>query len=89
MGRIVEGRSHVEEAMLTGESRPRAKAIGDRVLAGSINRESPLIVRVDAAGEATAVAALARMVERAANARPRDRAVGGSRCDDRSSPRCS
>ena len=70
-GTVIEGRSHVEEAMLTGESWPRAKAVGDRVFAGSINRESPLLVRVDATGEATAVAALARMVEDAANARPR------------------
>jgi Cu2+-exporting ATPase len=69
-GTIVDGRSSVEEAMLTGESWPRAKKVGDRVLAGSITRESPLIVRVDAAGEATAVAALARMVEDAANTRP-------------------
>ena len=70
-GTIIEGRSSVEEAMLTGESRPWAKKVGDRVLAASINRESPLIVRVDAAGEATAVAALARMIESAASARPR------------------
>ena len=70
-GTIIEGRSSIEEALLTGESWPRAKAVGDRVLAGSINRESPLLVRVDAAGEATAVAALVRMVENAANARPR------------------
>jgi Cu2+-exporting ATPase len=70
-GTIVEGRSSIEEAMLTGESWPRARKAGDRVLAGSLNRESPLIVRVDAAGEGTTVAALARMIERAANARPR------------------
>ena len=70
-GTIVDGHSSVEAAMLTGESWPQAKKAGDRVLAGSINRESPLIVRVDAAGEATAVAALGRMVEGAANARPR------------------
>jgi Cu2+-exporting ATPase len=70
-GTIVEGRSSVEEAMLTGESWPRARKAGDRVLAGSLNRESPLIVRVDAAGEGTTVAGLARMIERAANARPR------------------
>jgi Cu2+-exporting ATPase len=70
-GTIIEGRSSVEEAMLTGESWPRATRAGDRVLAGSLNRESPLIVRVDAAGEGTMVAGLARMIERAANARPR------------------
>jgi Cu2+-exporting ATPase len=70
-GTVIEGRSSIEEAILTGESWPRATAAGDRVFAGSINRESPLLVRVDAAGEATAAAALVRMIESAANARPR------------------
>jgi len=70
-GVIVEGRSSVEEAVLTGESWPRAKAIGDAVMAGSVNRESPLIVRVTAAGASTTLAALSRLVERAANERPR------------------
>jgi Cu2+-exporting ATPase len=70
-GEIIDGRSSVEEAVLTGESWPRAKGPGDTVLAGSLNRESPLFVRVHAAGEATALAALARLVERAATARPR------------------
>jgi len=70
-GVIVEGASSVEEALLTGESRPRRKRRGERVLAGSLNRESPLVVRVTAAGQATTLAALARLVERAADARPR------------------
>ncbi|HEX9277102.1 MAG TPA: heavy metal translocating P-type ATPase [Casimicrobiaceae bacterium] len=70
-GDVVEGRSHVEEAVLTGESWPQAKAPGSTVLAGSINRESPLIVRVTAAGAETALAALGRLVERAGNERPR------------------
>ncbi|HEY1461246.1 MAG TPA: heavy metal translocating P-type ATPase [Casimicrobiaceae bacterium] len=70
-GVVVEGRSSVEEALLTGESWPKIKSAGDDVLAGSINRESPLIVRVSAAGADTRAAALGRLVERAANARPR------------------
>lgn len=70
-GEVIEGRSSVEEAVLTGESRPRTKGPGDAVLAGSLNRESPLIVRVTAAGEATHLAAVIRLVERAANERPR------------------
>jgi len=41
------------------------------VLAGSLNRASPLLVRVTAAGEHTALAALSRLVARAADARPR------------------
>ena len=70
-GDVVEGHSSVEEAVLTGESWPRSKVPGDTVLAGSINRESPLLVRVSAAGEATTLAALGRLVERAASERPR------------------
>jgi Cu2+-exporting ATPase len=70
-GAVVEGTSSVEEALLTGESRPVRKGAGDRLLAGSINRESPLVMRVTAAGPATTLASLARLVERAAGARPR------------------
>jgi Cu2+-exporting ATPase len=70
-GAVIEGRSSVEESVLTGESRPRTKRAGDPVLAGSINRESPLIIRVCASGEATCLAGIARMVERAAGERPR------------------
>ena len=69
-GTIVAGRSSVEEAILTGESHPRAKGVGDRLLAGSINRESPLVMRVDAVGEATALQGMARLAEQAATARP-------------------
>jgi len=70
-GVVIDGASSVEEALLTGESRPLRKAAGDAVLAGSVNRESPLVIRVTAAGSSTTLASLARLVERAANARPR------------------
>ena len=70
-GEIVEGRSHVEEGLLTGESRPRAKAPGDGVLAGAVNCEGPLVVRVVAAGESTQRSALIRLAERASSERPR------------------
>lgn len=70
-GEVIDGRSSVEEALLTGESWPRSRKPGDSVLAGSINRESPLLVRVTAAGEGTTRAALSRLVERAASERPR------------------
>ncbi len=70
-GEVVSGSSSVEEAILTGESWPRPKAAGATVLAGSLNRESPLLVRVTAAGEATTAAAISRLVLRAADERPR------------------
>jgi len=70
-GEVLAGRSSVEEAILTGESWPRAKTPGSSVLAGSVNRESPLLMRVSASGEATTAAALAHLVERVANDKPR------------------
>jgi P-type Cu2+ transporter len=69
-GEVVDGHSHVEEAMLTGESLPHARNPGDAVLAGSVNRDGPLVVRVHAAGEATRLASVLRLVERAASERP-------------------
>jgi len=69
-GEIVDGHSHVEEAMLTGESLPHTRKPGDAVLAGSLNRDGPLVVRVHAAGEATRLASVLRLVERAASERP-------------------
>ncbi len=70
-GVVVEGSAGVEEAVLTGEARPCDKAVGDTVLAGSIARDGALVVRVTAAGEATRLAAILRLVERAASERPR------------------
>ena len=80
-GTIVEGSALVEEALLTGESWPQLRSAGESVLAGSITRDRAIVVRVTAAGDATALAAVQRMVERAAALRPRvarlaDRAAG-------------
>ena len=69
-GVIVDGRSHVEEALLTGESAPLARGPGDAVFAGAINRGDALVVRVRTAGEDTRLAAILRLTERAAGARP-------------------
>jgi Cu2+-exporting ATPase len=69
-GEIVDGRSHVEQAMLTGESVPHVRGPGDTVLAGSVNCDGPLVVGVRAAGEATRLASVLRLVERAASERP-------------------
>ena len=69
-GDIVDGHSHVEQAMLTGESVPHVRGPGDAVLAGSVNCDGPLVVVVRAAGEATRLASVLRLVERAASERP-------------------
>jgi Cu2+-exporting ATPase len=70
-GVVVDGRAAVEEAVLTGESNPIAKRSGARVLAGSVVRDGALVVRVEAAGESTRIAAIERLSERAASERPR------------------
>ncbi len=64
-GEVVEGRSHVDESLVTGESLPVAKAEGDRVTGGSINAEGALTVRVTAVGAETTLARIIRMVESA------------------------
>jgi Cu2+-exporting ATPase len=70
-GVVEQGRSSADESLLTGESRPVAKRAGDRVVAGSVNLEQPLALRVTHAGADTQAAAIARLAERAAAARPR------------------
>ncbi len=70
-GVIVEGESHADEALLTGESLPVRKSIGDEVTGGTLNRESPLYVRIAALGEATRLSAIVRLMERAATEKPK------------------
>ena len=70
-GIVVEGESSVDEALLTGESRPVAKRLGDRLTGGAINNESPLVMRVEQVGEETRLSAIVRLMERAATEKPR------------------
>ena len=70
-GSVVEGRASVEEAILTGESMPRTRMVGDAVLAGSVVRDGALVLAVTAAGAATRLASIERLVERAGSERPR------------------
>jgi Cu2+-exporting ATPase len=64
-GEVVEGEAELDEAMITGESRPVAKAPGDRVVAGTVSTDSSIRVRVDALGEETALAGIQRLVAEA------------------------
>lgn len=70
-GTVVEGASSADESLLTGESRPAAKVPGDALTGGATNNESPLYMRVLRAGDDTRLAAIVRLMERAATERPR------------------
>ena len=64
-GVVVEGGSHADESMLTGEPVPVPKASGDRVTGGSVNAEGVLNVRVTAVGAQSTLAKIVEMVENA------------------------
>ncbi|MGK8209438.1 heavy metal translocating P-type ATPase [Burkholderia cenocepacia] len=64
-GRIVSGRSHIDESLITGESLPVPKDAGDIVTAGSINGEGALVVETTAIGAETTLARIIRLVESA------------------------
>jgi Cu2+-exporting ATPase len=64
-GEVAEGHSAVNESMITGESRPISKEPGAKVIAGTINGDGSLRVRVTATGQETALAGIMRLVEQA------------------------
>jgi Cu2+-exporting ATPase len=64
-GRIVEGAAELDESMITGESRPVPRDVGDRVVAGTVATDSALRVEVAAVGEDTALAGIGRLVAQA------------------------
>jgi Cu+-exporting ATPase len=64
-GEVSAGRSHVDESLITGESLPQAKGVGDKVTGGAINGEGALTLRTLAVGTETTLARIIRMVESA------------------------
>lgn len=64
-GVVVEGESHVDESMITGESLPVVKQPVDKITGGAINAEGLLIVRTQAVGTETTLARIIRLVENA------------------------
>ncbi|AOX99387.1 heavy metal translocating P-type ATPase [Jeongeupia sp. USM3] len=69
--RVIEGESQVNEAMLTGESLPVDKRVGDVVTGGTVNLGSPLIVSVERLGQETRLAGIVRLLDRALAEKPR------------------
>jgi len=80
-GIVAEGQSDVNEALLTGESKPVSKRVGDKVIAGALNGVGSLRVRVTATADDTALAGIMRLVEQAQQSKSRtqilaDKAAG-------------
>ncbi|MDZ4098424.1 MAG: heavy metal translocating P-type ATPase, partial [Methylophilaceae bacterium] len=69
-GVVTEGRSHVDEALITGESEAVNKEIGSRVTGGAVNLDGVLLIRTLAIGTETTLARIIRMVEDAQIAKP-------------------
>ena len=64
-GIVQDGQSHIDESLITGESLPVARGVGERVTGGSVNGEGVLRVRTTATGAETTLARIIRMVESA------------------------
>jgi len=80
-GEIVDGSADVDESMVTGESRPVRRGVGDHVIAGTVATDSGLRVTVSAVGDDTALAGIQRLVTEAQNSSSRaqrlaDKAAG-------------
>ena len=68
-GGVVEGRSNIDESMITGEPMPAAKQTGSRVSAGTVNQTGSFIMRADKVGADTLLARIIQMVNEASRSR--------------------
>src|SRR5271167_777981 len=68
-GQIVEGRSAIDESLLTGESMPVSRAAGERVIAGALNQTGAFVMRADRVGRDTVLARIVQMVAEAQRSR--------------------
>ncbi len=69
-GRIIQGTSGINESLLTGESMPVTKTVGDLAIGGSTNTENPLIIQIEKLGDDTVLSSIQRMLEQAQNNKP-------------------
>jgi Cu2+-exporting ATPase len=80
-GTVVDGQAELDESMITGESRPVSRAVGDSVVAGTVATDNALRVEITAVGDDTALAGIQRLVAEAQASSSRaqalaDRAAG-------------
>jgi len=64
-GEVIKGQSTMNESMITGESKPVPKDVGDKVVSGTINGDGSLKVKINAVGDETVLAGIMRLVEEA------------------------
>lgn len=70
-GIVIEGDTEMDESLITGESRPVSKKTGSEVIAGSINGDGSLQIRVEKIGDKTFLAGVMRLVAEAENSKSR------------------
>ncbi len=68
-GAILEGRSAIDESLVTGESMPVTKSVGDKVIGGTMNQSGGFIMRADKVGRDTVLAQIVQMVAQAQRSR--------------------
>ena len=67
---IIEGDTALDMSLLTGESQPQARRIGEQVVGGAVNTLQPVILRVERVAKESTLASLIRMIERAGQGKP-------------------
>ena len=70
-GEIIEGRAHLDESFLTGESKPSLKTIGQKVIAGSINYDGYIEYEAERIGKESTISEIVRLVVEASNTKPK------------------
>ncbi len=69
-GVVVQGHTSVDESMLTGESMPVSKNVGDAVIGGTVNQQGMVVVRAEYVGQETALAQIVGLVQEAQSSKP-------------------
>ncbi len=66
-GEIIEGKAHLDESFITGESKPQAKSVGNKVIAGSINYDGYIEYKAEKIGKESSISEIVKLVVEASN----------------------